>query len=250
MERHPNKLALFGTMIFLVAIIVYINMPRQPIDPMKKQPLVKATTSASDAIPTSRTPADAPAIGGAFMLTDQDGHPFSEQNLMGKYALVFFGFTHCPDMCPLAMGTITEALAALDEKTRSAITPVFITVDPERDSSAVIKTYLTHFAPGFVGLTGTHEQVKKAASSYKVFYERANPGDQDYNVNHSGYIYLISRDGEYMRHFSHDDKAADMTAGLKKAIDEEEAIPASPSRNTAPAAATTSGSSGEENAKP
>lgn len=163
---------------------------------------------------STMTATSGPAIGGDFTLTDQEGKPFSSTQLDGRYSLVFFGFTHCPDVCPLAMTSLTEALSELPAEQSAQITPVFITIDPERDTPAVIKEYLANFFPGFVGLTGTHAEIKQAASAYRVYYTTAHPEDKDYQVAHSGYIYFMSPDGKYIRHFSHDDSAEKIASAL------------------------------------
>lgn len=146
------------------------------------------------------------AIGGSFTLTDQQGNAFKEQQLRGKYALIFFGFTHCPDICPAGLSTITNALEILPESVASQINPVFITVDPERDTPERMAEYTANFHPDFISLTGTPEAVAEAADNYKVFYEKAGvhqDADGNYMVNHSGYVYFMGPDGNYIKHFSH-----------------------------------------------
>lgn len=146
------------------------------------------------------------SIGGSFTLADQHGNTFVEQQLRGKYALIFFGFTHCPDICPAGLSTITNALETLPQAVASQINPVFITVDPERDTSQRMAEYTANFHPDFIALTGTPEAVAEAADNYKVFYEKAGlhqDADGNYMVNHSGYIYFMGPDGNYIKHFSH-----------------------------------------------
>ncbi len=145
------------------------------------------------------------AIGGAFMLTDTQGHTVTEEALRGNYSLVFFGFTHCPEVCPTALMAITEALEKLG-RTGDALIPVFITVDPERDSPQVIAEYLENFHPAILGLTGTKEAVDSAQYAYKVFATKEKlegmlPGE--YTVNHSSYLYLMDPEGRYVKHFTH-----------------------------------------------
>lgn len=146
------------------------------------------------------------SIGGSFTLTDQHGNSFSEQQLRGKHALIFFGFTHCPDICPAGLSTITNALETLPEPVANQITPVFITVDPERDTPERMAEYTANFHPDFIALTGSPEAVAEAADNYKVFYEKAGvhqDADGNYMVNHSGYVYFMGPDGNYIKHFSH-----------------------------------------------
>lgn len=158
-------------------------------------------------------------IGGDFIMNDQNGNtvPFSSTN--GKLRLVFFGFTHCPDICPVSMLTITNILNTLGTKA-SQVTPVFITVDPERDTPSVMKEYVSNFHPSFVALTGTKEETDKAAQAFKAYYSvQASPPTDDQHtaheehgghaepqvqVDHSGFIYLLDQHGKYLAHFEHD----------------------------------------------
>ncbi len=156
-----------------------------------------------------------PSIGGSFLLIDQNGQEFRAEQLHGKLQLVFFGFTHCPDICPMSLSTITEALEALGAQA-DQITPVFITLDPERDTPEVLKAYLSNFHPSFIGLTGTEAQVRGAADAYKVYFARAPGGaGSDYSVDHSGFIYLMDRNGAYLGHFRHSDSVAKLLASLR-----------------------------------
>lgn len=145
------------------------------------------------------------AIGGPFALKDHRGKSFTNADLKGHYSLVYFGFTHCPDICPAGLSTITNALEALGDKAER-ITPVFVTVDPERDTREVMADYVSHFHPSLIGLTGTNEQIKQIAAAYKVYYSKAEQKDSavGYVVDHSGYMYLMGPDGEYLAHFPHD----------------------------------------------
>ncbi len=145
------------------------------------------------------------AIGGDFTLTDQNERTVHAADLHGRLQLVYFGFVSCPDICPTSLLTITNALNSLGAQAQQ-VQPVFITVDPARDTPAVLKEYMQNFHPSFLGLTGTPEQVAQAAAAYKVYYEKPSaPADKEYVVNHSGFIYLMDRDGSYLTHFSHSD---------------------------------------------
>jgi cytochrome oxidase Cu insertion factor (SCO1/SenC/PrrC family) len=136
-------------------------------------------------------------IGGPFTLTDQNGKPRRDIDFRGKLMIVYFGYTFCPDVCPADLMSITQALEALGP-TAESVQPVFITIDPERDAK-VLAEYLAAFHPSFVGLTGSPEQIRKVANSYKVFYVK-KPGEHsgEYSIDHSGAIYLIGRGGEYL----------------------------------------------------
>ena len=136
-------------------------------------------------------------IGGPFTLTDQNGKPRRDIDFRGKLMIVYFGYTFCPDVCPADMMSITQALEALGP-TAESVQPVFITIDPERDAK-VLAEYLAAFHPSFVGLTGSPEQIRKVANSYKVFYVKM-PGERsgEYSIDHTGAIYLMGRGGEYL----------------------------------------------------
>ena len=136
-------------------------------------------------------------IGGPFSLTDQSGKPRRDIDFRGKLMIVYFGYTFCPDVCPADLMSITQALEALGP-TAESVQPVFITIDPERDAK-VLAEYLAAFHPSFVGLTGSPEQIRKVANSYKVFYVKM-PGERsgEYSIDHTGAIYLMGRGGEYL----------------------------------------------------
>jgi cytochrome oxidase Cu insertion factor (SCO1/SenC/PrrC family) len=136
-------------------------------------------------------------VGGPFTLTDQDGRKRSDSDFRGKLMIVYFGYTFCPDVCPADLMAISQAIDALGPEARS-IQPIFITVDPERDT-AVLKDYVAAFHPSFLGLTGSPDEIRKIADSYKAFYVKV-PGERngDYSIDHTGVIYLMGREGEYL----------------------------------------------------
>lgn len=141
-------------------------------------------------------------IGGDFELIDQDGKIFNSNSLKGKLSLIYFGFTYCPDICPTSLQKITEVINSLD-KYGVNVTPVFITIDPRRDTPVVLKEYLKHFSPKFIGLTGSTEQIKETADKFKVYYVVANH-DSDkssYMIDHSSFVYLMDAEGKYLKHF-------------------------------------------------
>ena len=139
-------------------------------------------------------------IGGAFALTDQNGARRTDADFRGKYMLVYFGFTYCPDVCPtdlLQMGLAVDRLGAAGD----SVQPIFITVDPERDTPEHLKEYLAMFHPRFIGLTGDAAAIKEAARAYRVYYSRAELSKSDYTIDHSAFIYLLGRNGEYLSFF-------------------------------------------------
>ncbi len=157
-------------------------------------------------------------IGGAFSLTDQNGGPFTEANLKGKYSLVYFGFTHCPDVCPLALSSMTLALKELGDKGKD-FQIIFITADPERDDVKTMKDYISGFKDSpITGLTGTKEQVEKATQVYRVYAEKVisdSKATGEYNVSHSSIIYIMDKNGQFISNLTHETKADDMVRKLK-----------------------------------
>ena len=158
-------------------------------------------------------------IGGAFTLTDKDGKRVTEQDFRGRHMLVVFGYTTCPDVCPAEMQSMANAMDALGGKAEQ-VTPVFITIDPERDTVAKVADYVKNFHTRFVGLTGTPEEIKQAAKAYRVYYARADDKGSatDYLMDHSAFIYLMDRKGEYVTHFAYGASPEKIAAGLEKAL--------------------------------
>jgi protein SCO1/2 len=156
-------------------------------------------------------------IGGPFTLTNQDGKRVTEKDFKGKHSLVFFGFTHCPDICPAELQVISEALDQLGDKA-DEVTPIFVTVDPARDTPEALKTYLSNFGDQFVGLTGSEEEIAKVAKEYRVVYKvHKEDGDaENYNVDHSAIVYLMGPDGSYVEHYSYGTGADEMAESLKR----------------------------------
>jgi protein SCO1/2 len=171
-----------------------------------------------------------PLIGGPFTLTDQTGARRSEADFMGRYALVYFGYTYCPDVCPTSLSTMTQAIDLLAETApdkAAAVLPVFITVDPERDTTEALATYAGHFHPRMMALTGTPEEVAAAAKAYRIYYQRVEEEDaSDYLMDHSSVIYLMGPDGSYLTHFTHASTAEDIAEGLGARVDPGQATAA------------------------
>jgi len=142
--------------------------------------------------PSAQTPAS--AVGGAFSLIDQTGKPVTEKDVAGRPYLVFFGFTHCPDVCPTTLFQLSEVLKALGDQGRDLRT-LFVTVDPERDTPASLKEYLSSFDPRITGLTGSQEAVDAAVRTFRAFARKVPTKDGDYTMEHSAYVYLM--DGKH-----------------------------------------------------
>ena len=141
------------------------------------------------------------AIGGPFQLTDQSGAVVTEKNLQGKPSLVFFGFTHCPDICPTSLFEMSEILRAMG-KDADRVNAYFISVDPERDNKEAMKDYLSSFDPHLKGLTGDPEAVAKVLSAYRVYAKKVPLKDGDYTMDHTALIYLMDRDGKFVSPFN------------------------------------------------
>ncbi|MDY0881405.1 SCO family protein [Dongia soli] len=156
------------------------------------------------------------AIGGPFSLTDQDGKHVTEADLKGKLSLIYFGYTFCPDACPTALGTITAALNKMGADA-DQVTPVFITIDPERDTQQVMKEYASNFHPRLRALTGSVDEVTAAAHAYKIYFTKEGGTDpQNYLMNHSTLIYLMDRDGKYLAHFGPQATPDDIATEVRK----------------------------------
>ncbi len=158
-------------------------------------------------------------IGGPFTLVDQTGRTVTQDTLKGKWSLIYFGYTYCPDVCPTSLSAMTLALEALPPEVVAKITPVFISVDPERDTVKQLALYHESFHPSFLMLTGTPEQVREAAKAYRVYYRKAeNDSATEYLMDHSSITYLMDPKGNYVTHFGHDVTADGMAETLKKTI--------------------------------
>ena len=147
-----------------------------------------------------------PSVGGPFTLVNHEGETVTEEDFLGKYMLVFFGYTYCPDVCPTALSDMAAALDMLGDEKAKQITPVFISVDPARDTPDHLAEYVSFFHSRTVGLTGSEEQIKAAAREYRGYYRLNEPtGDdpQDYLVDHTSIIYLMGPEGKLVTHFSH-----------------------------------------------
>ena len=156
-------------------------------------------------------------IGGPFTLIDQNGKTVTDQDFRGHFMLVFFGFTHCPDICPAELQVMSQSLEALGPEAEEVV-PIFITLDPERDTQAVMDAYVKNFGSRFVGLTGSPEAVAAAAKAYRVAYAKfqEDPASSDYSVDHSALVYLMGRNGEYVTHFAYGTPADKMTETLRR----------------------------------
>lgn len=156
------------------------------------------------------------AIGGPFRLTDQNGQLFTEANLKGKWHLVFFGYTHCPDVCPTTLNELSLAIGKLDKEQQKNIGVVFITVDPARDTAAVLKSYVGSFSAPITGLTGTAAEIKQAAKDYHVYYAKHEQANGDYEMDHSAVIYVMNPQGRFTGTITPDTAAQEIKTRLEK----------------------------------
>ena len=174
--------------------------------PASAQSSSRSAAELMDAVMWNREP-----IGGAFALKDQTGKVRTDADFRGQLMLVYFGFTYCPDICPTDLQAIGLAMDQLGPDAAS-IQPLFVTLDPERDTVEHLAQYVTLFHPRLIGLTGSIKDVSQAADAYRVYYKRVTTGTKpdDYTVDHSAFIYLIDRDGKYLGFFPPGTDAAKM----------------------------------------
>jgi protein SCO1 len=160
-----------------------------------------------------------PNIGGPFTLVNDNGKTVSNRDFLGKYMLVYFGYTYCPDVCPTTLNSIAQAMGKLGAKANQ-VQPIFITVDPQRDSPAVMKRYVSAFSPSLVGLTGTPAQIAAVAKEYRVYYAKhvTGPGPNDYSMDHSSIIYLMGPDGRFIAPIAANDSGAQMAKDIAKRL--------------------------------
>jgi protein SCO1 len=158
-------------------------------------------------------------VGGPFSLIDQDGKRRTDADFRGKLMLVNFGFTNCPDICPLGMALMSDTLDRLGPDA-DKLQPIFITVDPARDTAPAMKAYIAHFSDRIVGLTGTKEEIAATAKAYRVYYKvHGDPAtNPNYAVDHSGFLYLMSRDGKFITHFMHDTPVDRVAETIRKSL--------------------------------
>jgi len=156
------------------------------------------------------------AIGGSFTLIDQDGKPRRSGDFSGHFMLIYFGYSYCPDICPTRLAVMADALDKLADTDR--VVPVFITIDPARDTSGVLKAYLKAFGPRFVGLTGDAKAIDSAAGAYRVFYRKHPLAGGGYAMDHSSQIYLMGPDGKFIAAYDEAFGPDRLAAELKKRL--------------------------------
>lgn len=184
---------LIGAMLAaLAAIALAAYVAWQVTRPM---PIATVGSSSSVAVPSQIK------IGGPFMLTDHQGNRVSDEAYRGKLMLIYFGYGYCPDVCPTELQNMAVALDEMGEA-GAEVLPIFITVDPERDTVEFMAEYVANFHSRMIGLTGSREEVDAAATLYRVYHAKVKSGsDSDYLVDHSSFVYLMGRDGNFLTMF-------------------------------------------------
>lgn len=177
----------------IAALLLCVTAPA----PVSAQGSTRSAAELMDAVMWNREP-----IGGAFTLKDQTGRTRTDADFRGQLMLVYFGFTYCPDICPADLQEIGLAMKALGEQAAD-VQPLFVTLDPQRDTAEHLAQYVPLFHPRLLGLTGSIEDVTKAADAYRVYFKRVStgPNADDYTIDHSAFIYLMDRDGKYLEFF-------------------------------------------------
>ncbi len=157
------------------------------------------------------------SVGGPFKLTEGDGKTVTDQDLHGKYTLIYFGYTVCPDVCPTTLQSVAAALDKLGSKA-GGLQPVFITVDPQRDTPKAVADYVYAFSPRLIGLSGTPEEIGAVEKEYHVYaaIHRTGPGKDDYTVDHSSVLYLMGPDGKFVAPLRADAKPDELAADLSR----------------------------------
>ena len=168
-----------------------------------------------------------PKVGGPFELVDSEtGKTVTDADFQGKFMILYFGFTHCPDVCPDELEKMASAIQKVDaiSGVGSMVTPVFITVDPQRDTAEAVKTYIKEFHPRFVGLTGSQEQVDRVAKAYRVYVSKGDMGvngsEDDYLVDHSIFFFFMDPEGTFHDFFGRNSTADDIADKIVKAVRE------------------------------
>ena len=197
-----------------VLALTLLSLSSLSTPPVAQPSSERSAAELMDAVMWNREP-----IGGPFALTDQNGTRRTDADFRGKMMLVYFGFTYCPDVCPTDLLQIALAVDQLGEA-GEMVQPVFITVDPERDTPEHLKQYMALFHPRFVGLTGDAMAIGAAARAYRVYYKKIEWSDRsDYTVDHSAFIYLMGRDGEYLGFFPPGASAERLVEAIRPRLD-------------------------------
>jgi cytochrome oxidase Cu insertion factor (SCO1/SenC/PrrC family) len=159
-----------------------------------------------------------PTVGGPFVLVNGDGETVTEKAFDGKVMAVYFGFTYCPDVCPTELAIVADAIDLLPANVAAKVAPLFITIDPDRDTPELVKEYAANFHENMVGLTGTPEQIAAAGKAYRVYYAKRETESGSYTMDHTSYIYIMDKQGRYYRHFRMNSSPEEIAEALKAAV--------------------------------
>jgi protein SCO1/2 len=164
--------------------------------------------------------AEAVQVGGPFTLTNHRSETVTEATFAGRHMLIYFGYSFCPDLCPTSLHTMAAAYDLLPADERDQVWPIFITIDPERDTVEALADYVPLFHDDMVGLTGSVEQINAAADAYRVYHAKnvVDEGSDEYYVDHSSFYYVMGPDGRYVTHFGHNATEEEMAAGIRKVL--------------------------------
>ena len=158
-------------------------------------------------------------IGGPFTLTNQDGRTVTDRHFQGRYRIVYFGFANCPDVCPTDLARIGQALKLFEASQpalAAKVQPIFISVDPERDTPSRLKEYVSAFHPRLIGLTGTPQQIADAAKAYAIYYAKVPADNGEYTMDHMRVIFLMGPDGKPIAMLPHEQSAQAIAAELER----------------------------------
>lgn len=204
--KKSSFIILVSCLVLLIAVAatwVFTSTPASKIGKVETIATTKATTAGIE------------GLGGSWTLTDHNGQTVTDRDVTGSYRLMFFGFTYCPDICPTELRRLTLVLEGLGDEA-AKVKPLFVTIDPERDTPEVLKEYLGRFDDRILGLTGTVEQVKHMEKIFKVYSAKAeDPALTDYMVNHSALVYLLSPDDKVLHLFHSKDTPEEMIAHIR-----------------------------------
>jgi protein SCO1 len=188
--------------------------PAKSLFPTRLALVAASVALVAAAVLAYLTPArtGAPLIGGPFALQEADGKTVTDKDLIGHPTLVYFGYTHCPDICPTTLAQISDVFAKLPDKSVKAL---FITVDPERDTPKLMTDYVSSFDPRIIGLSGTAEEIDNVEKAYRVYARKAPGKDGEYGMDHSSVVYLMDRNGRFVEAFNLERSASDSAKELE-----------------------------------
>jgi protein SCO1/2 len=179
--------------------------------------MVFASVRAGEASNDTSSNAGVTATGGPFILVDQNGRSVTDEDFRGNYLLIAFGYTHCPDVCPTTLMTLASTLHDLGPEAE-AVTPIFISLDPDRDTPERMKEYVESFGPRFIALTGPAPYIENIAQKYHVKYTKAAGAPGDYSIDHTAAIFLVGPDGAFIQRFPYDIEARALALQLHERL--------------------------------